>query len=83
MAESLSFESALEQLQATVKRLEAGDLSLEAALKQFEEGVRLSRLCTEQLAAAEQKIEQLMRPQAQVQGGGPELQPFPAPAPRG
>lgn len=77
MSESMSFESALEKLQLAVKRLEAGDLPLEDALKQFEEGVRLSRLCTEQLTAAEQKVEQLMRPTTQSTAAGPaELQPF-------
>ena len=52
-----SFEAALEELQVTVKRLESGELSLEHALKHFENGVRLSRICQEQLAAAEQRVE--------------------------
>ena len=65
-----SFEAALEQLQNTVKRLESGELSLEQSLGQFEEGVRLSRLCQEQLSAAERRVEILMNSK-------PELQPFP------
>ncbi len=74
--EKPSFEAALDQLQQTVKRLESGELSLEQALRSFEEGVRLSRLCQEHLSAAEKRVEVL----AQAPAGGPiELQPFHAP----
>ena len=69
-----SFEAALERLQATVKRLESGELSLEQSLESFEEGVRLSRLCQQRLTAAEQKVELLM----QSSDGKAELQPFQA-----
>jgi exodeoxyribonuclease VII small subunit len=64
-----AFEAALEQLQTTVKRLESGELSLEQSLSQFEEGVKLTRLCQEQLSAAERRVEILMNAK-------PELQPF-------
>lgn len=65
-----SFEAALEQLQSTVKRLESGELSLEQSLQHFEEGVRLTRACQEQLSAAERRVEILINAK-------PELQPFP------
>jgi len=68
-----SFENALEQLQATVKRLESGELTLEDSLKHFEEGVRLTRACQEQLSVAEKRVELLMK--ANVDGSV-ELQPF-------
>ena len=51
----------LDQLQQTVKRLESGELSLEDSLKNFEQGVRLTRLCQQHLATAEQRVEILMR----------------------
>lgn len=66
------FEEALQRLQQTVKELEGGNLTLEQALKSFEEGVRLSRLCQEQLSAAEKKVEILTRASAE----GVELAPF-------
>ena len=66
-----SFEVAFDQLQKTVRQLESGQLSLENALKQFEEGVRLTRLCQEHLARVEQRIEIL------TQGNG--LKPFAPP----
>lgn len=59
-AADLSFEGALEQLEATVGRLEAGELPLEEALELFEQGVHLSRRCTTTLEAAEQRIEMLV-----------------------
>ncbi len=74
--EKPTFEAALEQLQATVKRLESGELSLEHSLKAFEEGVRLTRVCQDHLAAAEQRVEILMKPQSQADDAKPELQPF-------
>jgi exodeoxyribonuclease VII small subunit len=55
-----SFEGALEQLQSMVKRLESGELSLDQALKSFEDGVKLTRQCQQLLGAAEQKIDILM-----------------------
>lgn len=57
----LPFETALARLQETVKRLESGELSLEDSLKTFEEGVRLTRQCQEQLKTAEQRIELLVQ----------------------
>ena len=57
----LSFEAALARLEEVVDRLEAGDLELEAALASFEEGVRLTRQCAEQLGAAERRIEVLLQ----------------------
>jgi exodeoxyribonuclease VII small subunit len=59
-----SFEEALENLEQIVKRLESGDLSLEDALTLFEEGVALTRVCSQRLEAAEKKIEILMRDEA-------------------
>jgi exodeoxyribonuclease VII small subunit len=69
-----SFEVALEKLQSNVKRLESGELSLEESLKQFEEGVKLTRICQEYLSAAEQKIEILTKG---TSGEQVQLQSFP------
>jgi len=70
----LPFEAALEELQLVVKRLESGELTLEQALQQFELGVRLTRTCQEKLAAAEQRVELLVKANAD---GQIETQPFP------
>lgn len=57
---SQNFEKSLKELEALVKKMEKGDLSLEASLEHFERGVQLSRACQEALKAAEQKVEILM-----------------------
>ncbi len=59
--EDVSFEVALDRLEQVVDRLERGELELEASLAAFEEGVRLSKHCAGQLAAAESRVEVLVR----------------------
>jgi exodeoxyribonuclease VII small subunit len=56
-----TFESALGELEAIVRKLENGDLDLEESLKLFEKGVKLSRECRERLTRAERRIEVLMK----------------------
>ncbi len=51
-----AFETALEALEARVRRLEQGDLPLEEALRLYEEGVGLARAAHEQLDAAEKRL---------------------------
>ena len=57
--QELRFEDALARLEQLVASLEAGDLDLEDSLSSFEQGVRLVRLCSERLKAAELRIQQL------------------------
>jgi len=52
----LKFEKALEKLESIVGRMESGELSLEEALKSYEEGVKLLRLCTKTLEEARNKV---------------------------
>lgn len=56
-----SFEDALKRLEEIVQRMEGGDLKLEDSLGLFEEGVRLTRVCSRRLDEAEKKIELLTR----------------------
>ena len=65
---SLSFEGALDQLERTVSRLEAGEMPLEEALELFEAGVNLSRRCDATLDAAERRIEILIADRGNVHG---------------
>lgn len=55
----LDFESALEELEGLVTRMESGDLSLDESLKAFERGVILARHCQTELQSAELRIQQL------------------------
>jgi exodeoxyribonuclease VII small subunit len=55
------FESALKSLEEIVSQLEGGDLTLDRALELFEQGVKLSRFCSDKLEEAERKVEVLTR----------------------
>ncbi len=59
--DNIDFETALEELEGLVERMEAGSLSLEESLQAFERGVKLTRLCQTALAEAELKVKTLMR----------------------
>jgi len=56
-----SFEEALRALEKIVLELEERELSLEEALKKFEEGIELSRFCTQKLTRAEEKVKKLIK----------------------
>jgi exodeoxyribonuclease VII small subunit len=70
----LDFEQALAELESLVQRLERGDLPLDEALKHFERGVALTRLCQTSLKSAQQKVEILLK-----QGSEPAVAPFEPP----
>jgi exodeoxyribonuclease VII small subunit len=53
------FEAALAELDALVRKLEDGDLTLEQSLALYERGVQLSRFCHARLEEAERRIEVL------------------------
>ena len=56
-----TFEMAMKQLEQIVHDLETGDLPLEKAIKKFEEGIQISKYCSEKLDESEKKITLLMR----------------------
>jgi len=60
-SEAPTFEQNLERLEGIVKRLEESELSLEEALKLFEEGTALSAGCRKQLEEAEHRVEILTK----------------------
>lgn len=59
MAEKQSFEDAMARLEQIVSLLENGGCTLDESLKLFEEGTRLTAVCTKTLKEAEQKIVKL------------------------
>jgi len=67
-----SFEKNIERLDGIVRELEDADLPLEKALDLYEEGMRLSNLCQQQLEAAEGRVE-ILRKRA---GGKVVAEPF-------
>ena len=57
---TMKFEEAFENLEAIVEKLERGELMLDDALKEFEEGVALIKICTNRLNEAEARLQKLM-----------------------
>lgn len=55
------FEAALAELEKIVEKMEAGDQSLEEALKSFQRGIELTRVCQQGLKEAEQRVEKLVQ----------------------
>ena len=57
----VSFEQALERLEAIVGEMEDGDLDLETMISRFEEGRRHLKFCTAKLNDVERRIEMLVK----------------------
>ncbi|ONG47867.1 exodeoxyribonuclease VII small subunit [Pseudoroseomonas deserti] len=57
---ALSFEAALAELDAIVKKLEGGQAKLEEAIADYERGAVLRRHCEAKLAEAEQKVQAIV-----------------------
>ena len=60
MTTKQTFEKAMAQLEEIVRELESGDLTLDTAMKKFEEGMKLSKYCSRMLDDTEKKIRLLM-----------------------
>lgn len=61
MAKKQTFEQAMEKLEQIVQDLESGDPSLDGAIKNFEEGIKLSKFCSEKLDEMEKRISVLLK----------------------
>lgn len=60
MENNITFEQSLMRLESIVKELESGDVSLDESLALFEEGVKLSGVCSNLLKNAKQKVDILI-----------------------
>lgn len=61
MNEKFQFEKALGDLEKIVEAMESGELTLDGALKKYEEGVGLVRACQSKLTETEKRIEILTK----------------------
>lgn len=59
-SEKPDFENNMKALESLVERLESGELSLDDAMKTFEQGIKLTRECQTALDEAEQKVQVLL-----------------------
>jgi len=57
--EELTFEEAFAELEETVRKLEAGGLTLEESIALYERGQALAAYCNRRLDEAELKVQQL------------------------
>ena len=57
----LSFEESLEKLEAIVKEMEGGDLTLKDLMSHYSEGVGLAKNCMGALERAEQTMDLLVK----------------------
>ena len=49
----IKFEKAMTRLEKIVEELERGDLDIDKSLEIFEEGIKMSRVCSKKLTEAE------------------------------
>lgn len=59
--DEIPFEEAMKQLEDIAKELEKGDLNLDQSVTKFEEGMKLSKQCSELLENAEKRITILLK----------------------
>ena len=60
-AKKLSFEEALERLEAIVSEIEAGEVPLEKSIEKYASGIELVKQCRRILDQAERKIQLLAK----------------------
>ncbi len=66
MEKKIKFETALAELETVIEKLEDSDTSLDEALKLYEKGISLIRICNERLESAEQKIKILQSNEGKI-----------------
>lgn len=63
--EEISFESAMEKLEKIVEKLEEGEVPLEKAINYYQEGMKLSKICSDKLTNVEKQMEQIVNEQGE------------------
>jgi exodeoxyribonuclease VII small subunit len=58
--DTMSFEDALAELEQIVRRLEAGQVKLDEAIRCYERGARLKRHCEGKLDEAQQRVDRIV-----------------------
>lgn len=62
----LTFEQAMKQLETVVGKLEEGDVPLEEAIKMFQEGMQLSKLCHDKLQKVERQMTEVLTEDGEI-----------------
>ena len=69
--ETMSFEQAMKELEATVGKLEHGEATLEESIALYERGAKLRAHCDTVLRAAEERVEKITLAAGQPTGTVP------------
>jgi exodeoxyribonuclease VII small subunit len=72
--DNMSFEQALKELEAIVRKLESGSGDLEASINDYVRGTQLKEYCQKKLADARLRVESILK----NQDGSLSTQPFDA-----
>jgi exodeoxyribonuclease VII small subunit len=75
-AKRLTFEEAMQRLDAIVQAMESGEIGVEESLAKYEEAMHLATHCRQILDQAEQRIQKIQLDAA----GKPQVTPFEPPA---
>ncbi|MFD2762325.1 exodeoxyribonuclease VII small subunit [Lentibacillus juripiscarius] len=62
-----SFEEAMLELEKIVEKLEKGDVPLEKAITYYQEGMKLSKVCSDKLTDVQKKMTQIMNDQGELE----------------
>lgn len=65
--EEIKFEEAIVRLEEIAKKLESGELDLDESVSEFEEGMKLSKICTKMLNEAEKRINILINNEGDIE----------------
>ncbi|APH38856.1 exodeoxyribonuclease VII small subunit [Methanohalophilus halophilus] len=65
--ENRNFEDSLLELEDIVEKLESGQISLQESMEMFERGIKLAGICNHILQESEQRIEQLIERNEQIE----------------
>ena len=66
MEKEANFEDTIKQLEVIANELEKGDLNLDESVAKFEQGMKLSKTCSEILENAEKRISILIKKDDEV-----------------
>lgn len=61
MSKEIKFEEGMERLEQIANELEKGNLDLDESVKKFEEGMKISKQCSDMLQEVEKKITMLIK----------------------
>ena len=58
--DNITFEQAMSRLEEIIAALENNQISLEKSVDLFQEGIKLSKICSDQLAGIEDKVAKIL-----------------------